>query len=198
MTHSEIKPMVKGDSNDKYTFSVLFGMHQKYIYNLFYQLTGNPADADDLTQETFIKIYKKLHTFRAESNIRTWIYRIALNVFHSDKRAKPPHASICIGKIKIPCSDGNPERIIIKREMQWCIIHVLQQHLPQHYREVLVLRNLQNLSYDEISHILSIPVGTVKVRLHRARKRFRDHFVQGGCKALVEEYLCICDGVEHL
>jgi len=123
---------------------------------------------------------------------------IAVNVFRIAKRSQKRHESIVLDEIRIPSSAGNPERIVIKREMQWCVMHVLQHHLPRHFREVLVLRDLQGFSYAEISGILEISLSSVKTRLHRARTAFRDHFVRNGCVGLVEEYVCVCDEVENL
>ena len=103
-----------------------------------------------------------------------------------------------LDQIQLPNQEGNPERILIKREMQWCVAHVLQYHLRRHHREVLVLRDLQGFSYAEISEILGISLSSVKTRLHRARMAFRDHFIRYGCKAMVEEYICFCDEVEAI
>ena len=192
----ELELIANAQSGCKEAFDALFKKHQQYIYNLLFQMTNDPVQAEDLAQETFIRVYEKLSTFRAESSLRTWVTRIAINIFHQARRKRPPHRSMKLEEIRIPSTDGNPERIVIKREMQWCIAHVLQYHLPRQLREVLVLRDLQGFSYNEISEILSISLSLVKTRIHRARKAFRDHFIRYRCMGMVEEYLCICDEVE--
>ena len=161
-------------------------------------MTGDPAEADDLAQETFIRVYEKLPSFRAESSLRTWVSVIAMNMFRQSLRKKPHPPTLKIDEIRIPGDQGNPERIVIKSEMQWCIAHVLHHHMPRHFREVLILRDLQGFSYKEICEILGLSMSTVKTRIHRARTAFRDHFVEDGCKAMVDEYLCICDGVDQI
>ncbi|MFQ6083245.1 MAG: RNA polymerase sigma factor [Candidatus Aminicenantia bacterium] len=190
--------LMKDTENENLKFESLIRQYEKYIYNLLFQLAGNQAEAKDLAQETFIQVYKKLNTFRNEGSLKSWITRIAINCFRMSKRAKPPHVSINLGELVIPDSSGNPERVAIKREMQWCITHTLQQHIPKKYRLVLVLRDLQEMSYSEIAQILNLPISTVKIRLHRARKAFRDHFIKGGCKAFVSDFSCFCQGIEKI
>lgn len=194
--NAELALIEEAKNGCKEAFEALFREHQAYIYNLLYQLTSDPAEADDLAQETFIRVYKHLSTFRAESSLRTWVSRIAINQFRQSRRKRKPHVTQILDEIHLPSEEGNPERILIKREMQWCVAHVLRYHLRRHHREVLVLRDLQGFSYAEISEILGLSLSAVKTRLHRARMAFRDHFIKYGCKAMVEEYICYCDEVE--
>jgi RNA polymerase sigma-70 factor (ECF subfamily) len=141
-------------NDDSEAFNRLFSQEQKYVFNLMYQLTGDPASADDLTQEALILAYRKLASFRFQASFRTWLSKIAINLSRATYRCKSKHISLCLEEIKAPSTEDHPERIIIKRELQWCILHNLQYHLPEKYRIVLVLRDLQNLSYKEISEIL--------------------------------------------
>lgn len=198
MNRSELELVAEAKNGSRIAFAALFRKHQKYIYNMLLQLTGDPADADDLAQETFLRVHEKLSTFRAESSLRTWMSSIAVNLFRIAKRSQKLHESLVLDEVRIPATHDNPERIVMKREMQWCVMHVLQQHMPRHFREVLVLRDLQEFSYAEISEILGISLSAVKTRLHRARTAFRDHFVRNGCMGLVEEYVCVCDEVESI
>jgi RNA polymerase sigma-70 factor (ECF subfamily) len=198
LSRSELELVAEAKNGCKEAFEMLFRKHQDYIYNLLFQLTGDPAEADDLAQETFIRVYEKLPSFRAESSLRTWVSVIAMNMFRQSLRKKPHPPTLKIEEIRIPGNRGNPERIVIKSEMQWCIAHVLHHHMPRHFREVLILRDLQGFSYKEICEILGLSMSTVKTRIHRARTAFRDHFVADGCKAMVDDYLCICDGVDQI
>jgi len=176
-------------------FNQLFSKEQKYLYNLMYQLTGDPATADDLTQEAFILAFRKLASFSLQASFRTWLSKIAINLFRGTWRRRPRHISLCLEEMKVPSADDRPERVIIKRELQWCILHNLQYHLPEKYRIVLILRDLQNLSYKEISDILGWSINRTKICLHRARQMFRAQFINGKCKAFAEDYLCICEGI---
>jgi len=163
-----------------------------------YQLCGDIAGADDLTQEAIILAYKNIRDFRYESSFRTWLSRIAINLFRLECRRKPKHYSLCLENITIPSHEDNPERLVIKSEFQGCILHNLQQHLPNKYREVLVLRDLHQLSYKEISEILGWNVSKTKTRLHRARQMFRQQFINNKCKAFADDYLCICERILDL
>jgi len=188
----------KAKSGDEEAFNDLFGREQKYLFNLMLQLTGDVADADDLTQEAFIKAYRNLASFRLQASFRTWLTRIAINIFRNELRKRARHSSLCLEEIMIPADGDRPERVVIKSELQWCILHNLRHHLPKKYREVLVLRDLQNLSYKEISGILGWSLSRTKTNLYRARQMFRRRFVNEGCKAFTDDYLCICEGILSL
>lgn len=169
--------------------------NQQNIYKLSYYLCGNSHEADDITQETFLKAFENLERFRHEASVRTWLSRIATNIYLGKKRKEQRHESIALGEMKICDTSENPERIVVRREIQWCILHILEHHLPRpEYKVVLVLRDMNGLSYGEISDILGIPVNTVKSRLHRARLAFRDHLIKSGCIELVKDYVCYCEG----
>ena len=170
----------------------LFSEHQHYIYNLVYSLCSDTADADDIAQETFIKAMRGLKDFRKESNIRTWLSRIAINTFIDAKRKEKPHVSLDLGLVA--CPSGGPERTIIRKEMQWCVRHVLLHHIEKEHKIVLVLRDMYGYSYEEIADIVKISVPAVKSRLHRARSAFYNHLVKSGCVSFVKEYTCYCEG----
>jgi len=199
MKAEEVSLIRRAQKGDRKALNALFGREQRYVFNLIVQLTGDLALADDLTQETLMRAYQHLNKFRLQSSFRTWLSKIAINLFRKECKRKPKHVSICLDKIKVPSERGIPEHIVIKREMEWCILHSLQQHVPKQYRKVLVLRDLQNLSYEEIAKILSWSIGKIKSRIHRGRKILRAHFINGKCKAFAEkDYLCICEGISEL
>lgn len=199
MKAEEFNLINRAKEGEREALNALFAQEQKYIFNLMIRLTGDPATADDLTQEAFLLAYQNLHKFRLQSSFRTWLSKIAINLFRMECRRKPKHVSVCLDKIRIPSEKDNPERTVIKKELQWCILHSLQQHVPKKYRMVLVLRDLQNLSYREISDILSWSMGKVKTCIHHGRKILRAHFINGKCKAFAEkDYLCICEGILEL
>jgi RNA polymerase sigma-70 factor (ECF subfamily) len=188
----------KARNGDNRAFDKLFLQHQKYLFNLMAQLTGDRAWADDLTQEALILAYQKISSFRHASSFRTWLSKIAINLFRNKYRCRPRHSSLCLEELRIPSCEDGPERTVIKRELQWCIAHNLQQHIPKNYRVVLVLRDLHRLSYKEISEILGWSMSRTKTSLHRARQMFRSQFIDGKCKAFAENYLCICEGILDL
>ncbi len=198
MNSLEYKLIEKAKKGDQQALDEILLKEQKYIFNLMFQLTGDRAHADDLAQEAIIKAFRKLDDFRFEASFHTWVSKIAINLFLEKIRRKPPHLSICLEKIKVPSAEGNPEQIVIKREIQWCIAHILQQHVPRKYRIVLILRDLQNFNYKEISEILGWSISKTKTRLHRARQIFRNQLINGKCKAFSRDYRCICEGISEI
>jgi len=198
MSTLEIELIEKAKQGSHSAITELLSKEQNFILNFMYQLTGNRAEAEDLTQEALIMAYRKIHTFLYKARFRTWLSKIALNLFRQEYRQKRKHDSLILEKITIPGEDGNPERTFIKSELQWCIIHNLQQHLPEKYREVLVLRDLQNFSYKEISETLGWSISKTKTRLHRARQLFRNTLINGKCKAFTDDYRCACEGIQDL
>jgi len=178
-------------------FNEIFRLYQKYLYNLMYQMSADAAKADDITQEAMIQAFRCLRDFRFESSFKTWLSRIAINLFRKECH-KPKHDSLCLERIRIPENGTAPERIVEKSELQWCIRHNLQHHLPTKFRIVLILRDLHNLSYKEISDIVGYDISLVKTNIHRARRVFRRLFIDGKCKAFAHDYLCICEGILEL
>lgn len=174
--------------------------YRPYLLNLLYQLSSDRELAADLTQEVLLRAWKSFGTFRGDAPLKTWLARIALNVYRTEwrRQQRRPHVSQVLETIQVPDSSRDPARIVCRREFQWCILHVLQHHLTDAQRVVLVLRDLQGLSYNEIAGILGVSLSAVKSRLHRARVAFRDHLRSGGCEALVRDYMCTCDGVKEI
>lgn len=172
--------------------------HQRYIYNLAYNLCHNRDETDDLTQEVFLKAFEKLEGFRGEAKLRTWLSRITINTYLAKRRKELKHESINFGYVSVPDWNKNPERLAIKKELQWCIHHTLRLHLSKSHQVILVLRDLNGFSYEEIASMLNISLSAVKSRLHRARLAYRNHLIRSGCAGLVKDYSCYCEGVtEH-
>ena len=155
----------------------------RYLTNL----VGRP-DAEDLTQEVFVKVNQALKTFRGESQLSTWIYRIATNVA-LDKLRSPSFRQTggkslsgdSIGESEIEIMDKNPwtgentpsiETSVVRKEMNQCIRGVVEK-LPESYRTVVVLSELEGFRDDEIAEILGVSLNTAKIRLHRARARLK-------------------------
>lgn len=145
-------------------------------------------DAEDLTQEVFVKVNQALKTFRGESQLSTWIYRIATNTA-LDKLRSPSFLqtgqkslsgeSIAEGEIEIIDKDAwtgektpSVETSLIRKEMNECILGIVEK-LPENYRTVVVLSELEGFKDDEIAEILGVSIHTAKIRLHRARARLK-------------------------
>lgn len=150
-------------------FALLLQRYRNRIFNLAWQLLGDRDEAEDVAQETFLQAFEHLHEFRGESQISTWLYRIAVNAcmmrLRQRKFVEPlpedyePVDEIDWRKVE--------EQILLKRR-----IDEVLTRLPENLRLVLILREIHELSYEEIAQVLSIPIGTVRSRLFEARKKF--------------------------
>lgn len=177
----------KGDAN---AFDVLVERHQKKMLNIAFRIIGDYDEACDVTQEAFVSAYKSINKFRGEAKFSTWLYRIVVN--YSKNRLKQlrgatKNADICLddlGELTTKeknnpslIDHSNPGTQIERRErenqVQRCI-----SSLDEEYRDVLVLRDIQGFSYEEIRDILNIPDGTVKSRLSRARIALKDCLIK--------------------
>ncbi len=169
-------------------FADVFREYQRPIYNYLLRMTQNPAEADDLTQETFIRVHRGLPTFRGEASLSTWIYRIATNVSldHFRRRAtREASALISLEEVELNRgwiadeSASPPEQLAAQSEMSACVQRFVHRLSPN-YRAALVLHDLQGLKDREIADVLGVSLGTVKIRLHRARKKLREA-LDAGC-----------------
>ena len=156
-------------------FEILVRRHEKTIFNLVYRMLGDPDEAAEVSQEVFLSAFRAAGQFRGEANFSTWLYRIALN--HASTRRK----SLATRQQKIVPLDGvetlhdpqpGPPEILEKQEIREKVQFALNQLDPED-AAVILLRDLQDVSYDEVAEVLEIPVGTVKSRLHRARQALK-------------------------
>jgi RNA polymerase sigma-70 factor, ECF subfamily len=152
------------------------------IYTLAIRLTGNPSDGQDLAQETFIKAYKNFKSFRGDSAVGTWLYRICVNVWKNRVRYEKRrffwrHFSFQGNHKDAPlpepaANDPPLESNLEGSDLQETVQKALAQ-LDSEERAILVMRDMDDKSYEEISELLEIPMGTVKSRLARSRERLR-------------------------
>ncbi len=167
-------------------FSDTFRDFEHPIYNYLLHLTQNQAEAEDLAQETFIRVHDRLKTFRGESSLRTWIYRIANNVaidhFRSraarQDKANQSFEEDFEGERGVTTAPS-PEHQVAQSEMSDCVQGHIQR-LPLPYRTVLLLHDVQGLKTQDIAEVLDCSLDTVKIRLHRARNKLRQS-LDAGC-----------------
>lgn len=173
--------------NDLTAFDEIVERYQHKIYGYVKRLVGNETDAEDITQEVFLKALSSLRTFREESSLQTWLFRIATNLCRDVHRRRQrekgwlplwryPDGEECSGEespIEIPDYRNDPERLLLREELSELLTQAIDR-LPIAMREVLVLHDMESMSYEEIAHALGIPLGTVKSRLFHARSRLRD------------------------
>ena len=168
------------------SFEELVRRYQRPIAAYVYRMVGDYDAALDLTQEVFIKVYNSLTRYRSEFKFSTWIYKIAHNaaIDHLRRHAVRDQAltSGIDGERRETLIESRrltPEQESERKERRYEIESVVQL-LPAAYRELIVLRHSQDLSYDEIAEVTGLPLGTVKNRLFRARETMRDHLLQRG------------------
>lgn len=152
---------------DRSAFGVLVQRHERRVYNLSLRMTGREEDARDATQEAFLTALRKLSSFRGEAAFTTWLHRVTVNACYDllRKRQRAPLLDrLPEHEIEPPPAPDHADATIGAIDVQRALLQV-----PEDFRAVLVLHDVQDLAYDEIARALDIPIGTVKSRLHRAR-----------------------------
>ena len=147
------------------------------LYNFAHWLTQNREEAEDLVQETYAKALKGFSSFQLGTNFRAWMYRILRNTFLSSRTGLRAAAMVPLDSEEdgpeLAVEDETPETILMKRTDSELVQNAIDD-LPVHHREILLLCEVEEMSYQEIGELLSIPIGTVMSRLSRARKTLRD------------------------
>lgn len=189
MTEQERLLIEKAASGDDAAFEQLVSQYEKLVYSVTFRMTGNREDALDLSQETFIKVWKSLTFFKFESAFSTWIYRIAGNVcldfLRRQKRAQSLTVSDEEVQLDLPDERQDPARMMMDQADQQSISDALSSLEPE-YRAALTLRAVGGLSYQEIAYALNIQPGTVKSRISRGRERLRKKLTSLGNKVPAE------------
>jgi RNA polymerase sigma-70 factor (ECF subfamily) len=174
---SEIELVSRAQSGDRNAFSELIRTHAHGVMNVAYRMCGDVHIAEDAAQETFIQAWTHLAAYRPQTSLRNWLYRIAVNaatdMLRKEKRILP-------GAMEdMPLTDGQPgPETLVSQKERIALVQKAVSALPEASRAVLVLREYEGLSYQEISATLDIPVGTVMSRLNYARKLLKDKLEQ--------------------
>ncbi|MDE6107513.1 MAG: sigma-70 family RNA polymerase sigma factor [Oscillospiraceae bacterium] len=181
MTETELVQAAR--SGDQSAFAQLVKDNQAMVYSLAYRMTGNHEDAADLTQEAFLNAWRGLNSFDGRSSLSTWLYRLTSNACIDFLRREKRRVALSITldnseedeerQADLPDDRYSPERELERKEAAQAVQRGLCALSPEH-REVLILRELEGLSYMEIAQVLNIEEGTVKSRIARARLALRD------------------------
>lgn len=168
---------------DDAAYEELLSLYEKPVYNLVFRLLANPADAPDVVQEVFLKVFRNVTTFRGQSSLKTWIYRIAVNEAHNHRRWFERKCGQEVG-LEEEVSEGihfhqvledherSPFDSLANAETRAMIEDALASLKPA-FRSAVVLRDVEELSYEEIAEILQANLGTVKSRILRGREALR-------------------------
>jgi RNA polymerase sigma-70 factor (ECF subfamily) len=172
-------------AGDAKAFDTLVTRYSGDIYALLFRITEDAEEAGDLTQETFISVFKAIKKFRGEADLKTWLFRIAINQSRNRfrwwkrrRREKTVSLDAPFGDSETPIHEtmsgnfANPEESILRREREQFLSRALRD-LPEVFREAVVLCDIEGLSYEEIASVLEINIGTVKSRIARGREELR-------------------------
>jgi RNA polymerase sigma-70 factor (ECF subfamily) len=176
---SEAEAIQRAQQGDGSCFEALYTMHKRRVFSLCLRMTGNTAEAEDLTQEAFLQLYRKIGTFRGESAFSTWLHRLAVNVVLMQLRKKGlPEVSL--QEILEPTEEDKPKRDFGAEDNQ--LIGSIDrvnlersiESLPPGYRIIFVLHDIEGYEHNEIAEMMGCSIGNSKSQLHKARMKLRD------------------------
>jgi RNA polymerase sigma-70 factor (ECF subfamily) len=165
-----VRRLREGDGD---ALRILVERYQERIFALIYGIVRDSHEVEDVAQEVFLKVFTRIQAFDERSQLYTWIYRVAVNAAkdHVKKRVRRPAVALD-GADRLPDAGEEPHAGAARIETAR-LVRAAIDTLPVRYREVLTLREIEGLSYDEIATVLGISIGTVESRLHRARARLK-------------------------
>jgi RNA polymerase sigma-70 factor, ECF subfamily len=167
----------KGDME---SFEEIYHRHHKRVYSICFRMAKNASEAEDLTQQVFIQVFRKLDTFRGESSFTTWLHRLTVNqvLMHFRRRAVKAEKTTADGStpIRIVSGTENPSRMAL---IDRIALNQAISQLPPGYRMVFLLHDLEGFEHEQIGKMLGCAVGTSKSQLHKARRRLRQLLIGG-------------------
>jgi len=187
MTPDREAALVKAAQNgDSEAFEALVRQHQKFVYNLALKLSGNPDDAMDISQDTFIKAYTNLGSFRGDSRLSVWLYRLCYNASMDYLRRNRNNNTTSLSSdtdeeqtMDVPDPALQPDELAEKKELQRIVRDAVNK-LPEKKRQMIIMAEFSDMSYADIAEELNISEGTVKSRLSRARASLAEILKENG------------------
>jgi RNA polymerase sigma-70 factor (ECF subfamily) len=178
VTEAEERERVRrAQTGDAEAFAGLVMEHQRFVYHLALRALGSPQDAEDVAQEAFVRAWLALPNFRGQARFQTWLYRIVTNLCYN-RLPRLRREMTALGDEEMPDipdeASGAGPLSSLEAEERRRFLHQAIERLPENYRLLVTLRFQQELSYEEIASVTSLPLGTVKTGLFRARARLRE------------------------
>ena len=177
---SEAEAIRRAQGGDPDAFERLYRLHSRRVYSVVLRMVGNPAEAEDLTQEAFLQLFRKIHTFRGDAAFSTWLHRLSVNVVLMRLRKKTlPQTSLdepadTDDESSGPKRDVGAEDPLIEGSLDRVRLERALVELPPGYRMVFLLHDVQGYEHNEIAEIMGCSIGNSKSQLHKARMRLRE------------------------
>ncbi|HSY92836.1 MAG TPA: sigma-70 family RNA polymerase sigma factor, partial [Candidatus Binatus sp.] len=175
---NEAELIERAKQGDAQAFQALYDKHKRRVYSLCLRMTANTAEAEDLTQEAFLQLYRKIGTFRGESAFSTWLHRLSVNVVLMQLRKKSlPVVSLeetTQGEEDTPKKDFGAEDLALAGSIDRLQLQKAVDDLPPGYRMIFVLHDVEGYEHNEIATIVGCSIGNSKSQLHKARMKLRD------------------------
>jgi RNA polymerase sigma-70 factor (ECF subfamily) len=176
---SESEAVELAQKGNVFAFEQLYQLHSRRVYALCLRMVANPFEAEDLTQDTFLQLFRKIHTFRGESGFSTWLHRLTVNVVLMRFR-KMKHAELSLDEpretteqsVRSPMDPG-AEDVCLSGLVDHINLARAVEKLPRGYRQMFILHDVEGYEHNEIAEILACSVGNSKSQLHKARLRLR-------------------------
>jgi RNA polymerase sigma-70 factor, ECF subfamily len=165
-------------AGDLDAFAQVYDRYERQVFRYAYHILGNRDDADDIKQETFVKAYQAIRSFRSESSLQTWLLKICGNLCRDkikswDRRKVTYDSTMREDEMGVSNPDESPQAIVERKELENTIARALKG-MPAPQREIIVLHEIEGLSYEEIAAVLGCTRTSIKLRLHRARKSLKE------------------------
>ncbi len=176
---SDADALMRAQAGDHYAFAQLYALHKRRIYSLCLRMVGNVAEAEDLTQEAFLQLHRKIATFRGDSAFSTWLHRLAINVVLMHLRKKGL-SLISLDEAMEPTPEEGPGRsfgapdLSLAGSIDRLALERAISDLPAGYRLIFVLHDIEGYEHNEIAAMLDCSIGNSKSQLHKARLKLRD------------------------
>ncbi|MEZ4254808.1 MAG: sigma-70 family RNA polymerase sigma factor [Polyangiales bacterium] len=183
--------VARAQSGDEAAFRAIFDLYHRRAFAVAVSVVKNRQDALDVVQDAFIKVHRHIGNFQGSSSFYTWLYRIVMNLsidhIRRTKKARSLDYDDAVGRDAMDVEgdggmlprilDGNPGKTVLRKELSGAIQAALDE-LPEYHRAVILLREVEGLSYEEMSQVLKVPKGTIMSRLFHARKKMQEQLAQ--------------------
>ena len=177
---NELLLISRARGGDREAFGALVEQYRDNVYRLAYRMCGNAYDADEAAQEAFVAAWRALPNFRGDAKFSTWLYRLTTNAAIDVMRREKRHQTVGDGEMVDLADDADSPQETVERTEQQETVQKALATLSEEYREVLLLRYMEELDYAEIAEVLQLPSGTVKSRINRAKAALKTALLKSG------------------